>query len=115
MLLLDCKSYRKTNPHLIHVSLLSYLNKSAARPYFENLYVDTSANEGHSGPVEFGLNSHLVVWIGNFSGSYEWAEFGSVVSPTVPAEQSLHLIPGLFGFDWVATEYKPGLIMSYTV
>ncbi len=34
---------------------------------------------------------------------------------TVPAEQSLHLIPGLFGFDWVATEYKPGLIMSYNV
>ncbi len=34
---------------------------------------------------------------------------------TVPAEQSLHLIPGLFGFAWVATEYKPGLIMSYKV
>ncbi len=34
---------------------------------------------------------------------------------TDPAEHSLHLIPGLFGFDWVATEYKPGLIMSYKV
>ncbi len=34
---------------------------------------------------------------------------------TVPAEQSLHLIPGLFGFDWVATECKLSLIMSCNV
>ena len=38
-----------------------------------------------------------------------------LVIHTVPAEQSLHLTPGLFGFDWVATGYKPCLIMSYKV
>ncbi len=48
--------------------------------------------------------------ISNHGQNFPWAE-----KTTVPAEQSLHLIPGLFGFDWVATVYKPGLIMSYKV
>ena len=40
---------------------------------------------------------------------------GMLYPRTVPAEQSLHLIPGLFGFDWVATECKLSLIMSCNV
>ena len=46
-----------------------------------------------------------------------WLQIGShlLVINTVRAEQSLHLILGLFGFDWVAIEFKPSLIMSYKV
>ncbi len=34
---------------------------------------------------------------------------------TVPAEKSLQLNLGLFGFDWVATEFKLSLIISYNI